>query len=199
MNGLQAGLQPQILGILFEQPLSGDPFVPLFFPPFVVYKVLRAYGTVMLVFSSSKLPGGFEDFSIVDKMVMVAQCGFVKGVNLCSLGLCCFFYKGHCRNGEVHSWPWFVVVIFGLRTSKFTFRLARNTCVCTYLIPSQNSNLTLCKNQNGSEHVKISAEKRSGCFTMHYNMADLCREESRKRWEKSTNQVVTTMIRVCGR
>ena len=44
-NGLQAGLQPQILGVLFEQPLSGDPFVPLFLPPFVVYIVLRAYGT----------------------------------------------------------------------------------------------------------------------------------------------------------
>ena len=45
VSGLQAGLQPQILGVLFEQPLSGDPFVPLFFPPFVVYIVLPAYGT----------------------------------------------------------------------------------------------------------------------------------------------------------
>ena len=106
VSGLQAGLQPQILGILFEQPLSGDPFVPLFFPPFVVYIVLRAYGTrnagIFVVQT-----GGFEDFSFVDEMVVVAQCGFVNGIDLCfwdlSLGLDCFFYNGHGRNGEVHS------------------------------------------------------------------------------------------------
>ena len=48
---------------------------------------------VMLVFSSSKLPGGFEDFSFVDEMVMVAQCGFVKGVNLCFFGLVLFLLQ----------------------------------------------------------------------------------------------------------
>ena len=98
VSGLQAGLQPQILGVLFEQPLSGDPFVPLFFPPFVVYIVLRAYGTrnagVLVVQIR-----GFEDFGFVDEMVLVAQCNFINGVNLCfwglSLGLDCFFYKGH--------------------------------------------------------------------------------------------------------
>ena len=50
---------------------------------------------------------GFEDFGFVDEMVVVVQCSFINGVNLCfwglSLGLDCFFYKGHGRNGEVHS------------------------------------------------------------------------------------------------
>ena len=46
-----------------------------------MYIVLRAYGTrhagVFVVQT-----GGLEVFSFVDDMVMVAECGFVKGVNL---------------------------------------------------------------------------------------------------------------------
>ena len=47
---------------------------------------------------------GLEDFGFVDELVVVAQCGFIKGINLLfwGLGLGCFFYKGHGRNGEVH-------------------------------------------------------------------------------------------------
>ena len=86
VSGLQAGLQPWILGGLFEQPLGGDPFVLRFFPPFVVHIVLRAYGTrhagVFVVQT-----GGFEDFGLVDVIVVVAQRGFVKWRKPLFLGL----------------------------------------------------------------------------------------------------------------
>ena len=68
---------------------------------------------------------GVEDFGFVDEMVVVAQCGFVNGIDLCfwglGLGLDCFFYKGHVRNGEVHSCG-----LFWDLDSKFTFQLSRN-------------------------------------------------------------------------
>ena len=63
----------------------------------------RAYGTrnagVFIIQTS-----GFMDFGSVDEMVVVAQCGFVDGINFLfwGLGLGCSFYKGHGRNGEVH-------------------------------------------------------------------------------------------------
>ena len=66
-------------------------------------------------------------------MVVVAQCGFVNGVNLCFWGL---DGKGHGRNDEVQtSQLWFVVVILflGLRSSLCDF-LER--FISTYLIPS---------------------------------------------------------------
>ena len=71
-------------------------------------------------------------------MVVVAQCGFVNGVNPCFWGLGYFFYKGHGRNGEVYhlKFPdsakglWFVVVVLGLGVL-FGFL---ETHISTYLI-----------------------------------------------------------------
>ena len=95
---------------------------------------------------------------------MVAQCGFVNGIDLCfwglSLGLDCFFYKGHSRNGEVHICG--LLLSFWDLDSKFTFPPPRNTYF--YLISPQN-HLTLCKNQNSSERVK-SAEKQLARCTL---------------------------------
>ena len=96
--------------------------------------VLRAYGTrnagVFVVQT-----GGFEDFGFVDEMVVVAQCRFVNGVNLCfwglSLGLDCFFYNGHGK---------FTVVVccrhFGTWTQNSLFDFLE-TYISTYLLPLQ--------------------------------------------------------------
>ena len=86
VSGLQAGLQPWILGGLFEQPLGGDPFVLRFFPPFVVHIVLRAYGTRnagVFVIQTRR----FEDIGFVDVIVVLAQRGFVKWHKPLFLGL----------------------------------------------------------------------------------------------------------------